>query len=543
MNPIYVTGHRNPDTDSIVAAIAYAALRNALGDWDYVPARLGQVSDETMRVLKKFGFEPPMRLFNVYTQVKDLDYEKPQTLYRTVTVGKAWNALQGLNSVSSVAVTNSDGTLYGMLSWDDLAQFHMGLVNDSYLRPTPLFNVISTLEAKVLNDVGRESDMISGEVVIALPQRREQLLFHKPESIVICGDQPDMIRRALELNVNCLILCETELPEEVREIETTTTILMTPYDAYRTLRLIFQSAPVERVCQTRDITAFHLDDRLDDVRNMVMNKRDHCYPVLDEKEKVVGILTRKHLLQPKRKRVVLVDHNEASQSVAGLEEAEILEIIDHHRLADIQTLNPIYFRNEPVGSTNTIIAGMFQERGLFPSESLAGLLAAAIVSDTVMFKSPTCTERDRVVAERMARIAGVSLKELGKEIFSSSHDGKTIKELLQSDFKEFHIAGHSFAVAQITSVDTTDLFLRREEFLQAMSGVAKEKEYDMLLLMLTDVLLDGTWLLFVGDEETIRDAFSIQPREGAVFLPHVMSRKKQVIPSLSALWAKDSAEC
>ena len=536
MNPIYVTGHRNPDTDSIVAAIAYAALRNALGDWDYVPARLGQVSDETMRVLKKFGFEPPMRLFNVYTQVKDLDYEKPQTLYRTVTVGKAWTALRGQTNVSSVAVTNSDGTLYGMLSWDDLAQFHMGLVNDSYLRPTPLFNVISTLEAKVLNDVGRESDMISGEVVIALPQRREQLLFHKPESIVICGDQPDMIRRALELNVNCLILCETELPEEVRDIETTTTILMTPYDAYRTLRLIFQSAPVERVCQTRDITAFHLDDRLDDVRNMVMNKRDHCYPVLDEKEKVVGILTRKHLLQPKRKRVVLVDHNEASQSVAGLEEAEILEIIDHHRLADIQTLNPIYFRNEPVGSTNTIIAGMFQERGLFPSESLAGLLAAAIVSDTVMFKSPTCTERDRVVAERMARIAGVSLKELGKEIFSSSHDGKTIKELLQSDFKEFHIAGHSFAVAQITSVDTTDLFLRREEFLQAMSGVAKEKEYDMLLLMLTDVLLDGTWLLFVGDEETIRDAFSIQPREGAVFLPHVMSRKKQVIPSLSALW-------
>ena len=537
MDPIYVTGHRNPDTDSIVAAIAYAALRNALGDWDYVPARLGEVSDETMRVLNRFGYEPPMRLFNVFTQVRDLDYEKPQTLFRTVTVGKAWDALQGLNSVSSVAVTNSDGTLYGMLSWDDLARFHMGLVSSSYLRPTPLFNVISSLEGKVLNDVGSHSDMISGEVVIALPQRRDKLLFHKSESIVICGDQPDMIRRALELNVNCLILCETELPEEVRDIETTTTVLMTPYDAYRTLRLIFQSAPVERVCQTRDITAFHLDDRLDDVRNMVMNKRDHCYPVLDEKDKVVGILTRKHLLQPKRKRVVLVDHNEISQSVAGLEEAEILEIIDHHRLADIQTLNPIYFRNEPVGSTNTIIAGMFQERGLFPSERMAGMLAAAIVSDTVMFKSPTCTERDKVVAERMARIAGVSLKELGKEIFSSStRDGKTIEELLHSDFKEFHIAGHSFAVAQITSVDTTDLFDRRLEFQKAMAEEAREKEYEMLLMMLTDVLLDGTWLLYVGDDEAIRNAFSVQPREGAVFLPHVMSRKKQVIPCLSALW-------
>ena len=536
MDPIYVTGHRNPDTDSIVAAIAYAALRNALGDWDYVPARLGEVSDETMRVLQKFGYEPPMRLFNVYTQVRDLDYEKPQTLFRTVTVGKAWTALQGLNSVSSVAVTNSDGTLYGMLSWDDLARFHMGLVTDSYLRPTPLFNVISTLEGKVLNDVGSHSDLISGEVVIALPQRREQLLFHKSESIVICGDQPDMIRRALELNVNCLILCETELPEEVRDIQTTTTILMTPYDAYRTLRLIFQSAPVERVCQSRDITAFHLEDRLDDVRDIVKNKRDNCFPVLDEKDKVVGILTRKHLLQPKRKRVVLVDHNEASQSVAGLEEAEILEIIDHHRLADIQTLNPIYFRNEPVGSTNTIIAGMFQERGLFPSERMAGLLAAAIVSDTVMFKSPTCTERDKIVAERMARIAGISLKELGREIFTPSREDRTIPELLHSDFKEFHIAGHSFAVAQITTVDTTALFDRRKELLEEMAAEAKRKDYQMVLMMLTDVLLDGTWLLFVGDEEAIRNAFSVQPREGAVFLPHVMSRKKQVIPSLSALW-------
>ena len=536
MDPIYVTGHRNPDTDSIVAAIAYAALRNALGDWDYVPACLGHVSDETMRVLDKFGYEPPMRLFDVYTQVRDLDYAKPQTLFRTVTVGKAWTALQGQTDVSSVAVTNSDGTLYGMLSWDDVARFHMGLVSSSYLRPTPLFNMISSLEGKVLNDVGSGSDMISGEVTIALPQDRENLIFSKRESIVICGSQPDMIRRALEHDVNCLILCQTQLPEELRSVETNTTIIMTPYDAYRTIRLIFQSAPVERVCQKRDITAFHLDDRIDDVREIVMNKRDHCYPILDEKDKVVGILTRKHLLQPKRKRVVLVDHNEAAQSVEGLEEAEILEIIDHHRLADIQTLNPIYFRNEPVGSTNTIIAGMFQERGLIPSERMAGMLAAAIVSDTVMFKSPTCTERDKVIAERMARIAGVSLKDLGREIFSSSRESKTIDELLLSDFKEFHIAGHNFAVAQITSVETTDLFDLRMEFLAAMETMAREKGYDMLLLMLTDVLLDGTWLLFVGDEEVIRNAFSVQPRENAVFLPHVMSRKKQVIPSLSALW-------
>jgi len=536
MDPIYVTGHRNPDTDSIVAAIAYANLRNSVGDWEYVPACLGHISDETMRILDRFGFDPPRRLLDVYTQISDLDYDKPQTLYRTVTVGRAWTVLQSQTKVSSVAVTNSDGTLYGMLSWDDIARFHMDLVTSSYLRPTPLFNVLSTLEGKLLNDMGGGSDMISGEVTIALPQSREQLLFKKQESIVICGSQPDMIRRAMELNVSCLILCQTELPEELRSFESTTTILMTPYDAYRTLRLIFQSAPVERICQCKNLTAFHLDDRVDDVQELVLKKNDHCYPILDAEEKVVGILTRQHLLRPRRKRVVLVDHNEAAQSVAGLEEAEILEIIDHHRLADIQTLNPIYFRNEPVGSTNTIIAGMFQERGLIPSERLAGMLAAAIVADTVMFKSPTCTERDKLIAQRMARIAGVSLDELGREIFSSTHEGKTIRDLLRSDFKEFHIAGHSFAVAQITSVDTTAMFARKEEFLEQMELVSREKGYGILLLMLTDVLLDGTWLLFVGDEEVIRNAFSVTPRDGAVFLPHVMSRKKQVIPSLSALW-------
>ena len=536
MDTIYVTGHRNPDTDSIVAAMAYAALRNAVGDREYEAACLGHVSDETQIVLDRFGFQPPKRITSMFTQVKDLEFDTPPVLSTAVTVGRAWNILQEQRNITAVPVSNEDGTLYGMLSREDVASYNMAQVFQGYLEEVPLFNVLSVLEGKILNEAGENTDTVAGEVSIALPQSRENLLFNSPDSIVFCGHQPEMIRRALEMNVNCLVLCQAELDEELRTLPTSTCIISTPPDAYRSLRLIFQSAPVERVCQKRDITAFHLDDRIDDVREIVTNKRDNCYPVLDEKDKVVGILTRKHLLQPKRKRVVLVDHNEAAQSVEGLEEAEILEIIDHHRLADIQTQNPIYFRNEPVGSTNTIIAGMFQERGLFPSERMAGILASAIVSDTVMFKSPTCTERDRIIAERMARIAGVSLQELGREIFSSSRESRSISELLHSDFKEFHIAGHSFAVAQITSVDTTELFDRRGEFLAEMAAEAKRKSYDMLLMMLTDVLLDGTWLLFVGDEEVIQNAFSVQPREGAVFLPHVMSRKKQIIPSLSALW-------
>lgn len=284
------------------------------------------------------------------------------------------------------------------------------------------------------------------------------------------------------------------------------------------------------------MVCFHLEDRVDEVREQVLKYREHCYPILDENDKVVGVLTRYHLLRPRRKRVVLVDHNEAAQSVPGLEEAEILEIIDHHRLADIQTNNPITVRNEPVGSTNTIIAGMFQDRGLMPSEKMAGLMAAAIVSDTVMFKSPTCTSRDIRMAERLARIANISLDELGKTIFSASLDSKSAQELLFTDYKEFHIAGHDLAVAQITCVDSPSMLQRKEEFLTHMRAVAEKQGFSMVLLMLTDVLLEGTQLIYVGDDETIRQAFNAAPKENSVFLPKIMSRKKQVIPMLSALW-------
>ena len=536
MDPIYVTGHRNPDTDSIVAAMAYAALRNACGDREYEAACLGHVSDETQMVLDRFGFQPPKRIHSMHTQVRDLDFDTPPVLSAAVTEGRAWRMLQEHKEISALPVANEDGTLYGMLSREDVASYNMALVTLGVLEKVPLFNVLSVLEGKVLNEAGENTDTIEGEIAIALPQSRENLLFNRKKSIVFCGHQPDMIQRALEMNVNCLVLCQAEISEEQRNIPTTTCVISTPFDAYRAARLIFQSTPIGRICRTKDLVCFHLEDRVDDVKELVLKHREHCYPILDENERVVGVLTRYHLLRPLRKRVVLVDHNEASQSVPGLEEAEILEIIDHHRLADIQTNNPIYVRNEPVGSTNTIIASMFQDRGLMPSEKMAGMMAAAILSDTVMFKSPTCTVRDIKTAERMARIADISLDELGKEIFSASVGNKTAEELLFTDYKEFHIAGHDLAVAQITCVDSASMLARKEEFLKRMKKAAKEKKLSMVILMLTDVLLEGTQILYVGDDETIHQAFNVVPKENSAFLPRVMSRKKQIIPMLSALW-------
>ena len=537
MDPIYVTGHRNPDTDSIVSAIAYAALRNSLGDREFVAARLGHISDETHRILERFDFQPPVLISTMRTQVRDLDYDMPPALAAGVTIARAWEALQANHNIPGIPVTDEEGHLFGMVSPAEIADFDMEVTSGAQAECIPVFNLLSVLEGQILNENGNLVDVVSGEVCIALPQARENLLFHGQDSIVICGNQPEMVRRAMEENVSCLIICQAEFPEELRNVPTKTCIISTPFDAVRTARLIYHAIPVDRICRRDGLECFHLDDFLDDVQEVVSKSRHRNYPILDENEKVVGTLSRFHLLRPRRKRVVLVDHNEAAQSVRGLNQAEIVEIIDHHRLADIQTSQPIYFRNDVVGSTATIISGMYQERGLMPSSKLAGLLAAAIVSDTVMFKSPTCTERDHRMAERMARIAGLNLDELGQFIFAEdSNLEKPAEELVLTDFKDFHIAEHYLGVSQITCVDSEKLMSRQEEFLEVMRKLMEERSYSMMILMLTDVLAEGSHLLYLGDEEIFRQAFNTELKSHACFLPGIVSRKKQVIPMLTALW-------
>ena len=535
MEPIFVTGHRNPDTDSIVSAMAYAALRNAMGDREYVAARLGHISDETRRILDRFGMEPPIRIHTVRTQIRDLDYDTPPILHRAVPISRGWEALfeqQG----PAIPVADDNGVLFGMLSPTDIAQHDMQFAAQPYLENVPVFNLLSVLEGHLVGDASNLVDSVSGEIVVALPAPGAAPF--RQDSIVLCGQQPDMIRQALDCGVNCLILCQAQLPEDISgEGREGTCILNTPLDACRVAHLLFQAAPVERICQKGNLEHVHLDDFLDDVREVVLKSRYRSYPILDADDKVVGTLSRFHMIRPRRKRVVLVDHNEFAQSVPGLEQAEILEIIDHHRLADIQTGRPIYFRNEPVGSTATIVAGMYQERGLMPPANLAGLMAAAIVSDTVLFKSPTCTPRDRRMAERMARLAGVTLEDLGQQIFSANNAGdKSAEELLLSDFKEFHIAGHYLAIGQITCADSHVLLERKDEFLAAMEALRVKNGYALVMLMLTDVLLAGSHLLYLGDVEAVRQAFNVDPRGDSSFLPKIISRKKQVVPMLSALW-------
>lgn len=532
MNEVFVTGHRNPDTDAIVAAISYANLRHALGDRNYVAARIGAVNDDTRKLLDRFGFEEPRLLHDMRSQVGDLDYDKTPTLNTSVTVERAWRIMRE-EGVDSIPIANEDGTLYGILAMGDVANYDIRTVNENRIENVPLFNMLSALQGTLINEFSLEVHPVSGDVRLAIPQKYDELGEGRG-TVLVCGNQPDIIDEAIANGYPCVVICRAELKPEWKDCAGTA-LIATPLSAAMVMRTIYQSVPVERICNTENIVSFHLSDYVDDVREILLKSRYRNYPILDKDDKVVGTLSRFHLLRPQRKQVVLVDHNEAAQSVQGLEQVDVLEIIDHHRLADIQTAQPIRVRNEPVGSTNTIIASMYQECGVLPSAKMAGLMAGAILSDTVLFKSPTCTKRDISMAERLANIAGVPLDELGASLFSTSTD-KSAEELFRADYKEFHISGHNMAVSQITCDDSAKLLERRDEFIEVMNKCKKDRSLETVILMVTDVLMEGTWLLYVGAEEDIKLAFSEEPKDGTLFLPGIMSRKKQVIPMMTALW-------
>ncbi len=535
MDSVYVLGHRNPDTDSIVSAMAYAALNNALGENNYVAARIGHLNTETAFLLDRFGFKPPLHLRSVRTQVCDIDYDTPPTLGQAVPVSHAWKMLHSEEtSISALPITNEDGTLLGMVTKGRIAESDMESVNKPVVEQIPVFNLLSALEGLIINHEQDFFDYITGEIAIPLSESSPV----RSGMIVLCGNQKEIADRALEAGAACLILCQTSLTEQYRNISSGTCIISTPFDPYRAARMIFQAVPVGRIAFSDDLVVFHLNDYLDDVRDIVVKNRFRSYPVLNEEEKVVGTLSRYHLINPKRKKIVLVDHNEIGQSVSGLDQAEIIGVIDHHRLADVQTGNPIFVRNEPIGSTTSIIASMYQEHGLMPSPNLAGLMAAAIISDTVMFKSPTCTMRDKLLAERLARHAGIDPEELGRAMFSrGASPDMPVADLIKNDQKEFHLSSHSVCISQITTVDSDRFMERKDEIFTELEKQRAEKKYDLMIVMITNVLKEGTDLIFAGDVEAIHSAFNVDGvLDHHIFLPLVVSRKKQIVPALSQIW-------
>jgi len=498
--------------------------------------RLGELNPETSLVLKRFGLTPPPSLSDIRTQVRDLQIDHPTPVLPDEPIWKAWDHLR-LEQTKSVPVADRDGHFIGLITSGDIAAFDMNQIHDAGTSAT-LGNLIQTISGALI--CGPETEFMSAPIFVT----GKDCSLHT-DGIVLGEDVDEQtVIRAGSAGVLCLIACNVEDPEAFRTSlsaiareNAQVTVLSSPFSLYRTLRLVTLATSVSTVMQSESVVHFALSDYVDDVRNAMLASRFRSYPVVDDYGHVAGMISRFHLIRPSRKRVILVDHNETAQSFPGLEQAEIVEIIDHHRIGDVTTDGPIYVRNEPVGSTSTIIASMYLERDLEIDPPIAGILLAAILSDTIFFKSPTCTKRDREIAELLSRVCGEKMESLAAEMFTPDESllKMTAKELLNMDFKVFRMAGAKVAIAQISAMNIDGFLARESDLLAQMEIDRKLEDYDMVMMALTDIEKGGSQILVAGSlGDALERAYGEEARgKQSFYLPGVMSRKKQIVPLLS----------
>jgi manganese-dependent inorganic pyrophosphatase len=536
---IYITGHKNPDTDSVCAAIGYSELKKKLG-YNTHASRLGDLNRETQFILNYFGLESPELLTTVKTQVSDLNIDKVIPVSPDVSIKTAW-MLMKKNNVKTIPVVDDNERLIGIVTLSDITNKYMDALENNILAAskTPIRNILETLNAKIIK--GSQKDFnTSGKVVVAALAPDQLHAFVDKGDIVITGNRTDSQLFSIEFGANCIVVTGgSEVEKDVLEAaeKANCIVMVTPNDTFTTARLINQSIPVQYVMTTENIVSFNLDDFVDEIKDKMLQTRYRSYCVVDENYRIKGLVSRYHLISQNRKKIILLDHNEKAQSVHGIDEAEILEIIDHHRVADIQTGSPIYFRNEPVGSTSTIVANIYFENGIRPAKNIAGILCAAILSDTLKFKSPTCTFIDKMTAERLAEISGIDIESFALEMFKagSSLQGRTPEEIFHQDYKDFTLGKYRIGIGQVNTMDTESLGETKKDLLKYMEKVYNSKNYNLVMLLLTDIIKEGSEVLFYGDDkELIAKAFGVEPGEHSVYLPGVVSRKKQVVPPLSS---------
>jgi manganese-dependent inorganic pyrophosphatase len=718
-NIIYINGHKNPDTDSICAAISYAEFKNKTGKTLAIPIRLGEINRETQFILNYFNVDEPELVTTVKTQISDLDIDVAAPISSDISLKMAWSIMKK-NNIRTLPVIDENDRLAGIVSVSNLASNYLDIWDNSILSKsnTPLENILDTLSAKCVFKP-QQTFKITGKIIVAAMNPDSTKSVIEAGDIAICGDREDsqcliisskacllvitgnhpptddviklakandctiiltpydtftasrLITQSIPINhvmskkniisFNCddfideikSIMIETRYrsypviddndrlagvasvsnlassyldvwdncilaksnttlenildtlsakcvfkpektfkktgkvivaamnPESTKAVieagdiaicgdredsqcliisskaclliitgnhpptdevinlakSNDCTIILTPYDTFTASRLITQSIPVDYVMTKKDVLSFNTEDFIEDIKYIMLETRYRSYPVIDDNNKVIGSVSRYHLISQNRKKVILMDHNERTQSVPGLEDAEILEIIDHHRIADVQTGLPIYFRNEPVGSTSTIVASIFFENGIRPSKSAAGLLCAAIISDTLLLKSPTSTLVDEIILKRLAQIANLNLEEFAKEMFKAgtSLEGKTAQEIFYQDFKTFSLNNFKVGVSQVGTMYIEGFDPLKEDIINLMNKKAKESSYDLVLLMLTDILNGGSVLIAAGEhKDVISKAFNVTLTNNGVYLPGIVSRKKQVIPPIAA---------
>ena len=535
---VYVIGHKNPDTDSICSAIAYADIKNRSDEGEFIARRAGQINEETNYVLNRFGLEAPGYLPNVGTRVKDMDIRRIEGVTSKLSLKTAWTLMRQQN-INTLPITASDRSLEGLITIGDIATSYMDVYDNSILSAarTPYQNIVATLDGEII--VGNKHGyFIQGKVVVAAANPDLMEDYIEKNDLVILGNRYESQLCAIEMHASCIVVCEgAPVSKTIRRLaaDKACVIISSPHDTYTVARLINQSMPLKYFMKKTDLLFFELEDYTEQIQDIMAKTRYQYFPILDDQGKYFGMVSRRNFIGIRKNRLILVDHNEASQAVDSIENAEILEIIDHHRIGSLETMAPVYFRNQPVGCTATILYQIYQEKALDIPKDIAGLLCSAIISDTLMFRSPTCTEMDRVAADGLAKIAEVDCKQLAEELFSAGSNlkGKSPEEIFYQDFKKFDLNKTSFGVGQINSMNPAELQDIKEFLIPYMEKTFGSHGESMLFFMLTDIINESTELLcYGGDSQKLaKGAFQLEPEGHSIILPGIVSRKKQLIPA------------
>lgn len=539
MKSTIVIGHKNPDTDSICSAISYAHLKSILTGEDYVPCRAGEINNETKFVLEHFGVGEPQLITSLEPKVSDVQFRDIEGIDPHISLRLAWEHMRDRN-IQTVPVLTKRGKIKGIVTLGDLTRFYMEDQDPRALSKasTPYGNIAHTLWGEVV--VGDpEAHFMKGKVVAAASGTAIMEDYIAEHDLVIVGGGAEIQKFALERGAGCLVVCyAAKIPPSVmkRAEESGCTVIVTPMDLYTCAKLINQAMPVMHIMRREGIISFGIDDPVADVRSAVSKLRIRYFPILDGDDRYVGMLSQRNLLNAERRRVILVDHNEKGQAVDGIRSAEVIEIIDHHRIDAVETMNPIYFRNQPLGCTATIVTMMYDENGVAIEPWIAGLLCSAILSDTLMFRSPTCTPADEAAARRLADIAGIHIKRYAMSMFNAGSQlgNKTPDEIFHIDCKRFEAGTSSLMVCQVTSVSGKELSKLKDRMIPYMEELLPNSGAEMLFAMLTNIIEESTELLFVGKnaKAAVQAAFDQTPSASSVSLPGVVSRKKQIIGPL-----------
>lgn len=539
MKSTIVIGHKNPDTDSICSAICYADLKSRITGEKYIPCRAGEINSETEFVLEHFGVEIPQLVESLEPTVSDVQFRETGGIDPQISLKRAWEHMRD-HDIQTVPILTKRGKIKGILTYGDQARFYMEDQGASALSKakTPYSNIADTLQGEVV--VGDPDECFSkGKVVVAAANPDVMEEYIEENDLVLLGNRYESQLCAIELNAGCIVIgLGAKVSRTIKKIaeEAGCTVIVSPLDTYTCAKLINQAVPVKHIMRKDNIMTFNQHDLVTDVRAAVSKVRIRYFPILDDENQYLGMISQRNLLNIERQKVVLVDHNEKGQAVDGIRSSEVIEVIDHHRIDSIETMNPIYFRNQPLGCTATIIAMMYNENNQSISPTIAGLLCSAIISDTLMFRSPTCTQLDESTARFLAQTAGIDIEKYATAMFNagSKLGKKTADEIFHIDCKQFKAESTTLTVSQVTSVSAKELEKVKAKMLPYMENLLPNSGTDMLFMMLTNIIEESTELLFVGanTKSVVQTAFDAEPSESSVILKGVVSRKKQVIAPL-----------